>query len=119
MRCGSPRSSGIRSSSGRRTATPGAAQGPPTAPQATAVEYFNSAFGHYFVTAFPAEVAALAAALKVTRGGFYWHFKGRQDLLDALLDDWVRTNTAAFEDDIRVGHALSPHASFQRNDRPR
>jgi len=42
-------------------------------------------------------IVPLAAALKVTRGGFYWHFKGRQDLLDALLDDWVRTNTAAFE----------------------
>jgi len=42
-------------------------------------------------------IVPLAEALKVTRGGFYWHFKGRQDLLDALLDDWVRTNTAAFE----------------------
>ena len=46
-------------------------------------------------------IVPLAAALKVTRGGFYWHFKGRQDLLDALLDDWVRTNTAAFEDVLK------------------
>ena len=42
-------------------------------------------------------IVPLAKALRMTRGGFYWHFKGRQDLLDALLDDWVRTNTAAFE----------------------
>lgn len=46
-------------------------------------------------------IVPLAAALKVTRGGFYWHFKGRQDLLDALLDDWVRTNTAGFEDVLK------------------
>lgn len=42
-------------------------------------------------------IVPLAKALRMTRGGFYWHFKGRQDLLDALLDDWVQTNTAAFE----------------------
>ena len=34
-------------------------------------------------------VVPLAKALQMTRGGFYWHFKGRQDLLDALLVDWV------------------------------
>lgn len=34
----------------------------------------------------------LAQRAKVTRGGFYYHFKAHQDLLDALLDLWVRTN---------------------------
>ena len=42
-------------------------------------------------------IMPLAKALGVTRGGFYWHFSGRKDLLEALLDDWERTNTAAFE----------------------
>jgi AcrR family transcriptional regulator len=42
-------------------------------------------------------IMPLAKTLGVTRGGFYWHFTGRKDLLDALLDDWERTNTASFE----------------------
>ena len=33
-------------------------------------------------------VEVLARDLGVTKGSFYWHFKGRQELLDALLDRW-------------------------------
>jgi AcrR family transcriptional regulator len=50
-------------------------------------------------------IVPLAKSLQMTRGGFYWHFKGRQDLLDALLDDWVRTNTESFESVLKgSGH---------------
>lgn len=42
-------------------------------------------------------IVPLARSLGVTRGGFYWHFKGRQDLLDALVRDWEQANTAPFE----------------------
>ncbi len=42
-------------------------------------------------------IVPLAKALQVTRGGFYWLFNDRQDLLDALLVDWVQTNTESFE----------------------
>lgn len=38
------------------------------------------------------KVDVLARRLKVTRGSFYWHFESRQDLLDALLEDWENTN---------------------------
>jgi AcrR family transcriptional regulator len=38
------------------------------------------------------KVDVLAKRLKVTRGSFYWHFKHRQELLDALLDDWQTNN---------------------------
>ncbi len=38
------------------------------------------------------KVDVLARRLKVTRGSFYWHFKHRQELLDALLADWVANN---------------------------
>ena len=30
----------------------------------------------------------IARRMGVTRGGFYWHFRDRQQLLDALLHDW-------------------------------
>ena len=33
-------------------------------------------------------VEPLAAALGVTKGGFYWHFRNRAELLAALLDLW-------------------------------
>ncbi|TCO57939.1 TetR/AcrR family transcriptional regulator [Actinocrispum wychmicini] len=35
-------------------------------------------------------VDVLAKALGVTRGSFYWHFKDRGALLEALLDTWER-----------------------------
>jgi AcrR family transcriptional regulator len=33
-------------------------------------------------------VEDLAKRLSVTKGSFYWHFKGRQDLLLAVLESW-------------------------------
>jgi len=41
------------------------------------------------------KVLALADRLGVSRSSFYWYFKSRDDLLNALLDDWARTNPAA------------------------
>ena len=43
------------------------------------------------------KVDVLARRLKVTRGSFYWHFKHRKDLLDALLDDWEKSNRKEIE----------------------
>src|SRR5229473_524512 len=34
------------------------------------------------------QVERLARELKVTKGSFYWHFKNRQALLEALLLEW-------------------------------
>ncbi|HTA98261.1 MAG TPA: TetR/AcrR family transcriptional regulator [Solirubrobacteraceae bacterium] len=36
-------------------------------------------------------VESLAQALGVSKGGFYWHFKDRQALLEEMLDAWERT----------------------------
>lgn len=38
------------------------------------------------------KVDRLAKQIRVTRGSFYWHFKHRRDLLDALLTDWEARN---------------------------
>jgi AcrR family transcriptional regulator len=35
-------------------------------------------------------VEQLARELHVTKGSFYWHFKGRTELLDSLLREWER-----------------------------
>ena len=35
-------------------------------------------------------IEALASALGVTKGGFYWHFDGRPALLAEMLDSWER-----------------------------
>jgi AcrR family transcriptional regulator len=36
-------------------------------------------------------VESVARALGVSKGGFYWHFRDRQALLDAMLDSWEET----------------------------
>lgn len=41
------------------------------------------------------KVLRLATRMGVSRSSFYWYFKSRQDLLDALLRHWEQTNTAA------------------------
>ncbi|MCZ8130824.1 MAG: TetR/AcrR family transcriptional regulator [Steroidobacteraceae bacterium] len=48
------------------------------------------------------EIGKLARRLKVTRGGFYWFFDSRKQLLDELLADWERTNSAAFKAVLRA-----------------
>lgn len=40
------------------------------------------------------KIDKLARLAGVTRGGFYWRFQGRDELLDALIEDWRSTNTA-------------------------
>ncbi len=41
------------------------------------------------------KILPLANRLGVSRSSFYWYFKSRQDILDALLDHWRETNTKA------------------------
>lgn len=42
------------------------------------------------------KIDRLARECRVTRGGFYWRFRNRDDLLDKLLDDWRTNNSSAF-----------------------
>ncbi|MFZ1344041.1 TetR/AcrR family transcriptional regulator [Thiothrix eikelboomii] len=38
-------------------------------------------------------VLTLAEKLGITRGSFYWHFKSRNELLQALIEVWQQKNT--------------------------
>lgn len=42
------------------------------------------------------KVAPLAVDLGATTGSFYWHFKSRKELYDALVNDWVQSNGMPF-----------------------
>ena len=41
------------------------------------------------------KIQKLGASMGVSRSSFYWYFKSRKHLQDALLDHWQQTNTAA------------------------
>ncbi len=49
------------------------------------------------------KVLTIGDRLGVSRSSFYWYFKSRQDLLDALLEQWEQTNTAAL-----IGQSKAP-----------
>jgi AcrR family transcriptional regulator len=51
-------------------------------------------------------VLALSEQLGVSRSSFYWYFKNRDELLDALLDRWDRLNTCSI-----VAEAEEPAAT--------
>lgn len=47
-------------------------------------------------------VEPLAKKLGVTKGSFYWHFKDRRQLLDALLDRWFSIWDAQMSPDVET-----------------
>ena len=48
-------------------------------------------------------IEALARALGVTKGGFYWHFDDRRALLDEMLDTWERVSVDEVIERIEAG----------------
>jgi AcrR family transcriptional regulator len=58
-------------------------------------------------------IEALAVSLGVSKGGFYWHFKDRQALLDEMLDTWEK---AVVDDVIALieSEPADPHAKLQQ-----
>lgn len=58
------------------------------------------------------QINPLAGRLGVTRGGFYWRFRNRQDLLDQLLLDWEGSNARHFLD--RLAEPGTPRERIDR-----
>ncbi|MDP1606440.1 MAG: TetR/AcrR family transcriptional regulator [Rhodocyclaceae bacterium] len=65
-------------------------------------------------------VEGLAKRLGVTKGSFYWHFKDRRDLIDAVLDHWrtgrirdIQKQTAAApgEEQAALRHTIEVYAA--------
>lgn len=52
-------------------------------------------------------VTRLADELGVTRGGFYWHFSNREDLIGTLVDYWKDRNTTAVVESVNQAKSLS------------
>ena len=46
------------------------------------------------------KIDRLAKQLGISRSGFYYHFKDRQDLLQHLLDYWANEYTAVITDNL-------------------
>jgi AcrR family transcriptional regulator len=47
-------------------------------------------------------IEALADRLRVTKGSFYWHFRDREDLVDAVLIAWEAPSTADIIEQVRA-----------------
>jgi AcrR family transcriptional regulator len=56
-------------------------------------------------------VEVLAKDLGVSKGSFYWHFKNRQDLLEALLERWEDVTDWLIE---TSNVEKTPHARFRK-----
>lgn len=59
------------------------------------------------------KIDRLAKNLGVTRGGFYWFFNNRQDILDHLLDEWQRLDNDPLINALN-GENPTPLAPFFR-----
>lgn len=53
-------------------------------------------------------VEPLADQIGVSRGSFYWHFKSRGELLEAVLDQWRENQTQRIMNRIRRDEKLKP-----------
>lgn len=53
-------------------------------------------------------VEPLADEIGVSRGSFYWHFKSRGELLEAILDQWRENQTQRIMNRIRRDEKLEP-----------
>ena len=58
-------------------------------------------------------IGGLARHLGISKSGFYWHFRNRDDLLDQLLEHWNHEVTEVITQNTEL-QSLDPKARFQR-----
>ena len=58
-------------------------------------------------------IGGLARHLGISKSGFYWHFRNRDDLLDQLLEHWNHEVTEVITQNAEL-QSLGPKARFQR-----
>ena len=63
------------------------------------------------------EINKLAKRLGSSRGGFYWFFKDRAQLLDELVDYWAESSTVLFERILQRHHENGTRR-VSRHDQP-
>lgn len=51
-------------------------------------------------------VESVAKQLNISKGSFYWHFKDRRDLLDAILEEWETRQSDWNTEDDRVSNPV-------------
>ena len=59
------------------------------------------------------KIETLAKALGISKSGFYWHFKNRDELLDCLLDFWMHEVTEVITENTEL-LALDPMTRLRR-----
>lgn len=59
-------------------------------------------------------IEPLARRLSVTKGGFYWHFKDRADLLTAMLDRWRDGRVDVIARHVAPGEGETAEAVLRR-----
>jgi len=47
-------------------------------------------------------IEPLAKSMRVTKGSFYWHFKNREDLLEAILQEWIKLQTNSIIEQVEA-----------------
>lgn len=83
---------------------------PPPHTKATRVDWLMAAREVMLVEgADQVKVMTLAKRLEISRASFYWYFKDKSDLLNAVLERWRETNTSA----ILVHAALPSQDVFE------
>jgi len=59
------------------------------------------------------KIETLAKTLGISKSGFYWHFRNRDELLDCLLDFWMHEVTEVITENSEIS-ALDPMTRLRR-----
>src|ERR1700739_4772478 len=92
---------------GELMASPAPIRAPKAAPLQRA-DWIRAAFARLALDGIDAvRVEVLARDLHVSKGSFYWHFRDRDELAGAMLEQWDEDERAQVEGDVGVGRTAA------------